>query len=107
MNHQNRTVRTFRLGTCTLVAAVLGQAILQAQDLNTLVNELLERNPSILAAGRAMEAKRALIIPARTLPEPTVSFETMGGLIPPILMAGDPSSARVLRSLRKSLSPGN
>lgn len=73
-----------------------GTPFITAQDLDTLVYELLDRNPSIIAAGRAVDARRAQITPAGTLPEPTVSFQTMGDLIPPTLMPGDPSSARVL-----------
>jgi outer membrane protein, heavy metal efflux system len=78
----------------------------RAQDLNALVQELLERNPGVLAARRVVDAKRAMVLPARTLPEPSVTFETMGNLIPPTLMAGDPSSARVLRFTQEFPFPG-
>jgi outer membrane protein TolC len=81
-------------------------ATLQAQDLDALVNELLEKNPAILGARHAADASRARVAPARTLPEPTVTFETMGNLIPPTLMAGDPSSARVLRFAQEVPFPG-
>ena len=81
-------------------------ASLRAQELDTLVHELLEKNPAILAARRAVDAGRARVTPARTLPEPTVTFETMGNLLPPTLMAGDPSSARVLRFSQEFPFPG-
>ncbi len=77
-----------------------------AQDLDNLVQELLQSNPAVLAARRAVDAKRALVVPARTLPEPTATFETMGNLIPPTLMGGDPSSARVLRFSQEIPFPG-
>ena len=96
MTQQNHAFRTFRLALAALVALGLGPAVLHAQELDMLVNELLERNPAIIAARRAVDSKRALVTPARTLPEPSVTFQTMGNLIPPTLMAGDPSSARVL-----------
>jgi outer membrane protein, heavy metal efflux system len=77
-----------------------------SQDLDSLIRELLARNPSIQAARRSVDASRARIVPARTLPEPTVSFETMGGAFPPTLMAGDPSSARVLSFAQEIPYPG-
>jgi outer membrane protein, heavy metal efflux system len=106
MNQPYHKAKAFCLVLVPLAAFVLGQAALQAQDLNALVNELLEKNPSILAARRAVDAKRAMVTPARTLPDPSVSFETMGNLIPPTVMAGDPSSARVLRFTQEIPFPG-
>jgi outer membrane protein, heavy metal efflux system len=81
-------------------------ASLQAQNLDTLVNELIEKNPSIIAARRVADASHARITPARTLPEPVVTFETMGNLIPPTVMAGDASSARVMRFSQEVPFPG-
>jgi outer membrane protein TolC len=91
-----------------LVLSLLGRSatLAHAQNLDNLVQELLERNPAVLAARRAVDSKRALIASARTLPDPSVSFETMGNLIPPTLMAGDPSSARVLRFSQEIPFPG-
>lgn len=62
--------------------------------LRQLVEEALTSNPLVQSALRGVEARRALVRPAETLPEPTVSFETMGNVIPPSLQAGDPSSGR-------------
>ena len=95
-----------RPGITWLLAFLLGSIVVQAQDLDSLVNEMLEKNPSVLAARRAADASRARITPARTLPEPTVTLETMGELIPPVLMAGDSSSARVLRFSQEFPFPG-
>jgi len=77
-----------------------------AGTLDDLVRELLQRSPAIHAARRSVDAKRALVTAARTLPDPTVSFETMGNLIPPTLQAGDPSSARVLSVVQEIPFPG-
>jgi outer membrane protein TolC len=74
--------------------------------LDELVQEALERNPAIQAARRAVDAKRAMILPATTLPEPTISFQTMGELIPPILQRGDPSSARTIGIEQEIPFPG-
>jgi cobalt-zinc-cadmium efflux system outer membrane protein len=79
-----------------LSALLLAVTAARAQSLDQLVHELLERNPAIHAARRAVDSKKALVTAARTLPDPSVSFQTMGNLIPPTLQSGDPSSARVL-----------
>ncbi|MCS6806535.1 MAG: TolC family protein [Acidobacteriota bacterium] len=64
--------------------------------LDELVQEALERHPAIQAARRLVDAKRAMIAPAQTLPEPTITFQTMGELLPPVLQSGDPASARAV-----------
>jgi len=74
--------------------------------LEELIQEALERNPAIQAARRAVDAKRAMIVPATTLPEPTISFQTMGEFIPPILQRGDPSSARTISIEQELPFPG-
>ena len=78
----------------------------RAEDLDFLVRLLLENNPAVLAARRAVDARKAMVTAARTLPDPTVSFETMGNLIPPTLQAGDSSSARVLSLTQEIPFPG-
>jgi outer membrane protein TolC len=74
--------------------------------LDELVEEVLARNPSIEAAQKSMAARRFLPAAARTLPEPMVSFETMGNLVPPSLQRGDPSSARVFGFEQEIPYPG-
>lgn len=106
MNSTTKAAHRMLIGIIGLLALLQGSPVLQAQDVDTLVKELLERNPSIRAAQRAVDARRAQIGPARTLPEPTVTFETMGNMIPPTLMPGDPSSARVLRFAQEVPFPG-
>jgi outer membrane protein TolC len=86
----------------SLLALTMGVA--RSEDLDTLVQEALERNPAILAARRAVDARKSLIAAARTLPDPSVSFETMGNLV--TLQRGDPSSARVLRLSQEFPFPG-
>ncbi len=106
MNSQISERHKFCLRITGLLLLFLAASNLRAQDLDTLVKELLQRNPSVLASRHAVDASQARITPARTLPEPTVSFETMGNLIPPTLMPGDPSSARVLRFSQEVPFPG-
>jgi len=77
-----------------------------AEDLDTLIHLLLDNNPAIFAARRAVDARRAMVTSARTLPDPSITFETMGNLLPPTVMAGDPSSARVLRLTQELPFPG-
>jgi outer membrane protein TolC len=79
---------------------------MEVVTLDELVQEALERNPAIQAARRLVDAKRAMILPATTLPEPTVSFQTMGNLIPPTLQRGDPSSARTVGIEQEIPFPG-
>jgi outer membrane protein TolC len=86
----------------SLLALTMGVA--RSEDLDTLVQEALERNPAILAARRAVDARNSLIAAARTLPDPSVSYETMGNLV--TLQRGDPSSARVLRLSQEFPFPG-
>jgi outer membrane protein TolC len=62
--------------------------------LEELVKAAVENNPEIKSSAQAAAATRARIPAAGALPDPTVKFETMGNLIPPTLMKGDPSSAR-------------
>jgi len=83
---------------------VLNAVVARCEDLDELVQQALERNPAILAARRAVDARKSLIAAARTLPDPTVSFETMGNLL--TLQEGDPSSARVLRFSQEIPFPG-
>jgi outer membrane protein TolC len=59
-----------------------------------LLKAAAENNPQIKSSAQAAAASKAMIPAAGALPDPTVKFETMGHLIPPTLMRGDPSSAR-------------
>ena len=61
--------------------------------LDALVREATERNPEILAARRAVEAKRARIPQAGAWADPTVSLSYGGNAFPPFtVMRADPSS---------------
>jgi len=85
------------------------QAIESARplDLEALVNEALERNPQVLAARRAVEAKRDRIPQARAWPDPTVTLSYGGNLLPPYtLMSRDPSSARQFTAAEEIPYPG-
>jgi outer membrane protein TolC len=72
-----------------------------------LVQEATERNPEILAARRAVEAKRARIPQAGAWADPTVSLSYGGNALPPFtVMRGDPSSARQLMAEQVIPYPG-
>jgi outer membrane protein TolC len=76
-------------------------------SLITLVGEATERNPEILAARRALEAKRARIPQAGAWADPTVSLSYGGKALPPFaLMRGDPSSARQVMAEQTIPYPG-
>ena len=63
-------------------------------SLDELLKVAAENNPEIKSAAQAAAASKAAVPAAGSLPDPVVKFETMGHLIPPVLMPGDPSSAR-------------
>jgi outer membrane protein, heavy metal efflux system len=73
-----------------------GQGPLETKEitLEELLKAADESNPEIKSSAQAAAASKAIIPAAGALPDPTVKFETMGNLIPPTLMKGDPSSAR-------------
>jgi outer membrane protein TolC len=76
-------------------------------SLAALVREASERNPEILAARRAVEAKRARIPQAGAWPDPTVSLSYGGNVLPPFtLMRADPSSARQVMAEQMVPYPG-
>jgi len=76
-------------------------------NLSKLVQEASERNPEILAAQRAVEAKRARIPQAGAWPDPTVSLSYGGNVLPPFtVMRGDPSSTRQLMAEQTIPYPG-
>ena len=78
-----------------------------ALSLATLVREATDRNPEVLAAQRAAEAKRARIPQAGAWEDPTVSFSYGGNALPPFtLMRADPSSARQVMAEQTIPYPG-
>ncbi len=78
----------------------------ETTSLDDLVRELHERNPALQAVQKAAEAKKASIISARTLPDPVLSFQTMGDFFPPDLQGGDPSSGRTVGVEQEIPFPG-
>ena len=76
-------------------------------SLTKLVQEATERNPEILAARRAVDAKRARIPRAGAWADPTVSFSYGGNALPPFaVMRGDPSSNRQVMAEQMIPYPG-
>ena len=81
-------------------------AAAETVTLEQLVREAEQNNPAIAASGHNVEAKRALVQPARTLPDPTLGFQHMGDIIPLQLQEGDPSSARTYSVQQEVPFPG-
>jgi outer membrane protein TolC len=76
-------------------------------DLAKLVQEATERNPEILAARRAVDAKRARIPQAGAWADPTVSISYGGNAAPPFtVMRADPSSNRQVMAEQMIPYPG-
>jgi outer membrane protein TolC len=76
-------------------------------SLATLLQQATERNPEILAARRAVEAKRARIPQAGAWADPTVSLSYGGKAFPPFtVMRGDPSSSRQVMAEQTIPYPG-
>ena len=76
-------------------------------SLAKLVKEARERNPEVLAALRAVDARRARIPQAGAWPDPTVSLSYGGNALPPFtVMRADPSSARQLMAEQTVPFPG-
>jgi len=63
-------------------------------SLEELLKAATEHNPEIKSSAQGAAASKAMIPAAGALPDPMVTFEHMGDLIPFRLQAGDPSSAR-------------
>lgn len=74
--------------------------------LDQLIQEALSHSPTIEAADRAAQARRARIVSETTLPDPVLSFQHMGDLIPPTLQEGDPSSGRTFGIEQEIPFPG-
>ncbi len=94
------------LSSFSLAAPQEAQETQDSITLNAVVEEALAKNPLIQSARRSVDAKKFLVAPATTLPEPKVSFQTMGNLIPPTLQGGDPSSGRSLSFSQEIPFPG-
>ena len=74
--------------------------------LDELLHTAMESNPAIQASRHSVEAKKAVISSAKTLPDPTITTQSMGQIIPGQLMKGDPSSAHTLGVEQEIPFPG-
>ena len=88
------------------LAAQGGSEEVGTVTLGELVREGLEQNPAIQAAQYSAAAKKEMIQPARTLPDPTLGFQQMGDINPPGLQRGDPSSGRFYSIQQEVPFPG-
>ena len=77
-----------------------------AVELGELVREATENNPAIQAARETTESKKARVPAEKALPDPMLSFQSMGNMAPPTLMRGDPSSGRFYSVQQEFPFPG-
>jgi outer membrane protein TolC len=71
-----------------------------------LLQEAEAKNPAILAASRRVEALRARVPQAKSLPDPTVSVGWMGNIVPFEVQHLDPSSYRGVTAMEQFPYPG-
>jgi len=99
---------------CTLAPSTVcpqvnsGQAVDETKEitLEELIKAADEVNPEIKSAAQTAAASKAEIPAAGALPDPVAKFESMGHLIPPTLMRGDPSSWRTYSIEQEIPFPG-
>lgn len=77
-----------------------------AITLDELIREALEKNPGIQSAERRVNAFRARIPQAKTLPDPKLSVGWMGNIAPFDVQEGDPSSYRSISAMQEIPYPG-
>lgn len=75
-------------------------------SLQDLIQEGLQRNPSIQSTARRVNALRARVPQAKTLPDPTLSVGWMGDITPFVVQKGDPSSFRSISAMQEIPYPG-
>lgn len=83
--------------------APAGSETITVKDLVTIA---VERNPAIRAAQETAQAKKSLVKPAETLPDPSIVVQSMGDPLPGKLQRGDPSSARTIGVEQEIPFPG-
>lgn len=74
--------------------------------LEELTREALQRNPAIRSVARRVQALRARVPQARSLPDPVVSGGWMGNATPFSVQRGDPSSFRSVDAMQEIPFPG-
>jgi len=74
--------------------------------LAVLVQEALNRNPSVQSVFRQVQALRHRVPQARTLPDPTLSVGWAGNITPFSVQTGDPSSYRGITASQMMPYPG-
>jgi outer membrane protein TolC len=75
-------------------------------SLDELLPEALAKNPSIVAMARRVDALRARVPQAKSLPDPVVSVGWAGNIGPFSVQRGDPSSYRGLTAMEEFPYPG-
>ncbi len=90
----------------TVTSQGQSQAPRGTASLDSLVQEALQKNPSVQSALRQVEALRHRIPQARTLPDPSVGVGWMGNIQPFSVQTGDPSSYRSVSAMQMLPFPG-
>jgi outer membrane protein TolC len=94
------------------VAAQLADAGVQVRDeaevlrLEDVVREALQKNPAILSASHGVQAQRAKVPQAKSLPDPTFGVGWMGNIRPFSVQTDDPSSYRSVSAMQMLPYPG-
>lgn len=82
------------------------QAAAENVTLQELTQEALAKNSAIKSAARRVQALRARVPQARSLPDPIVSGGWMGNIMPLSVQQGDPSSFRSVSAMQEIPFPG-
>lgn len=77
-----------------------------AVNLADLLREAEQKHPAIRAVARMVEAKRARVPQAKSLPDPTATVGWMGNIAPFDVQRGDPSSYRGISAMEEFPYPG-
>src|SRR5512146_739390 len=72
-------------------------AVLRLED---VVREALQKNPAIASASHTVQAQRAKVPQAKSLPDPTFGVGWMGNAQPFSVQTGDPSSYRSVSAMQ-------
>lgn len=74
--------------------------------LEDVVREALQKNPAIISARHTVQAQRAKVPQAKSLPDPTFGVGWMGNIQPFSVQTGDPSSYRGVSAMQMLPFPG-
>jgi len=106
MKSQSRLIVLTLVFAASVSAQTGSPPAVEPVRLADLQAEAERKHPSILAAARLVDAKRARVPQARALPDPSVSVGWMGNITPFDVQNGDPSSYRAVSAMQEFPYPG-